>query len=250
MSVDTPEQLAGLERAGRVVAETIAAVRREAVPGVTTGALDAVAQAVFDHHGARSGPVLTYRYPGAICLSVDAEIVHGIPGGRRLRDGQLLTIDVAAEVDGYHADSATTIAVGQASGAARRLIAAARAALAAGIRAARPGATLRDVGAAVERVTEVRGFRVARELTGHGIGLRMHEPPTVFNWPAPYAEAGQELTDGLVLTIEPMIVAGEPRLITAPDGWTIRTADGALTAHEEHTVVIRGDGARVLTAAA
>jgi methionyl aminopeptidase len=131
VSVDSPEQLEGLRRVGRVVAETIAAVRRAALPGVTTGELDALAQAVFDRSGARSGPVLTYAYPGAICLSVGDEIVHG------------------------------------------------RAALAAGIRAAVPGATLRDLGAAVERATEARGFRVARELTGHGIGRRMHEPPTV-----------------------------------------------------------------------
>jgi methionyl aminopeptidase len=248
MSVDTPEQLAGLERAGRVVAETIATVRRAAVPGVTTGTLDAIAQEVFDRHGARSGPVLTYRYPGAICLSVDAEIVHGVPGERGLRDGQLLTIDVAAELDGYHADSATTIAVGQASPAARRLIAAGRAALAAGISAARAGATLRDVGAAVERVTEMRGFHVARELTGHGIGHRMHEPPTVYNWPAPYGDASRPLTEGLVFTIEPMIVAGPPQLVTAADGWTIRSADGALSTHEEHTVMVRRDRALVLTA--
>jgi methionyl aminopeptidase len=249
VSADTPEQLEGLERVGRVVAETIADVRRAAAPGVTTQALDAVAQAVLDRHGARSGPVLTYRYPGAICLSVDAEIVHAVPSARRLRDGQLLTIDVAAELDGFHADAATTVAVGRASASARRLMAAGRAALRAGIRAARPGATLRDVGAAVERATEARGFHVARELTGHGIGRRMHEPPTVFNWPAPYPEASLELAEGLVFTIEPMILAGRPRLVTEADGWTIRSADGALSTHEEHTVVVRGEGALVLTAA-
>jgi methionyl aminopeptidase len=248
MSVDTPEQLEGLRRAGRVVAATIAALRAAAVPGVTTGALDSLAAQVFAAHGARSGPVLTYRYPGAVCLSVDDEIVHAVPGPRRLRDGELLTIDVAAELDGYHADAATTVVVGSATPSAERLIAAARAALRAGMRAAQPGATLRDVGAAVERVTEARGYAVVRELTGHGIGRAMHEAPTVPNWPSPNADL--ELAEGMVFTVEPMIVAGDPTVRMDRDGWTIRTADGAISAHEEHTIMVSADGPVVLTAAA
>ena len=208
MSVDTPEQLDGLKRVGRVVAETIAAVRRAALPGVTTAELDAIAEGVFERHGARSGPILTYGYPGSICLSVDDEIVHGIPGSRTLRAGQLLTIDVAAELDGFHADDA------------------------------------------VEAAAEADGFKVARELTGHGIGREMHEPPTVFNWPAPFEEASLELTEGLVFTIEPMIAAGSPEFAAASDGWTIRSLDGALSTHEEHTVMVRRGGALVLTASA
>jgi methionyl aminopeptidase len=247
MSVDTPEQLEGLRRVGRVVAETIAAVRRAAVPGVTTRELDALAAAEFDRHGARSGPILTYGYPGSICLSVDDEIVHGIPGSRTLREGELLTIDVAAELDGYHADAATTIAIGAPAPEAGRLLASGRRALAAGIRAARPGATLREVGAAVEEAVEEDGFHVARELTGHGIGRRMHEPPTVFNWPAPFEEASERLTEGLVFTIEPMITAGSPRFAAAVDGWTIRSLDGARSTHEEHTVMVRRGSALVLT---
>ena len=178
MSVDTPEELEGLKRAGRVVAEAIAAVRAAAVPGVTTVELDAVAEAVFERHGARSGPILTYGYPGSICLSVDDEIVHGIPGSRVLRAGQLLTIDVAAELDGFHADAATTIAIGEPSAEAERLLAAGRRALAAGIEAARPGTTLRDVGAAIEASVERDGFQVARELTGTGSAARCtsHRP--------------------------------------------------------------------------
>ena len=250
MSVDTPEELEGLRRVGRVVAETIAAVRAAAVPGVTTAELDAVAEAVFDRHGARSGPILTYGYPGSICLSVDDEIVHGIPGSRVLREGQLLTIDVAAELDGFHADAATTISIGEPSEQAERLLAAGRSALAAGIRAARPGATLRDVGAAIEASVEGDGFHVARELTGHGIGREMHEPPTVFNWPAPFDEASERLSEGLVFTIEPMITTGEPRFAAASDGWTIRSLDGARSTHEEHTVMVRRGGALVLTGAA
>jgi methionyl aminopeptidase len=247
MSVDTPEELEGLQRVGRVVAETIAAVREAAVPGVTTAELDAIAQAVFERHGARSGPILTYDYPGSICLSIDDEIVHGIPGSRELRAGHLLTIDVAAELDGFHADTATTIAIGEPSPEADRLLAAGRRALAAGIEAARPGATLRDVGAAIEASVEWDGFHVARELTGHGIGRKMHEPPTVFNWPAPFEEASQRLTEGLVFTIEPMITAGDPQFAAAADGWTIRSLDGARSTHEEHTVMVRRGGALVLT---
>lgn len=250
VSVDSPEQLVGLKRVGRVVAETIAAVRGTVAPGVTTGQLDALAQAVFHRRGARSGPVLTYGYPGAICLSVDAEVVHGVPGPRRLREGQLLTIDVAAELDGFHADAAVTVAVGELPGASRRLIDAGTAALEAGVGAARSGATLRDVGAAIERVTYARGFHVARQLTGHGIGRAMHEPPTVFNWPAPTREADLELTEGLVFTIEPMILTGQPHLTTGADGWTVRDRNGALSTHAEHTVMIGPDGPLVLTAPA
>jgi methionyl aminopeptidase len=248
MSVETPEQLEGLRRIGRVVAITIAAVRDAAVVGVTTGELDSVAEAVFTRFGARSGPVLTYRYPGNICLSVDSQIVHGVPGAGRLRSGQLLTIDVAAELDGFHADAATTIAVGAPVAAVRPLLAAGRAALHAGIEAARPGATLRDVGAAIERTTNARGFHVARELVGHGIGRRMHEPPTVFNWPSPDPAADLQLTPGLVLTIEPMILTRPPELALEPDRWTIRDLHGTLSTHEEHTVVVGPGQPLVLTA--
>jgi methionyl aminopeptidase len=179
---------------------------------------------------------------------VDDEVVHGIPGPRRLRDGQLLTIDVALELDGYHADAATTVPIGDVDPARLRLVAATRAALRAGIRAARPGATLRDVGAAIERVARARGFHVARELTGHGIGRAMHEPPTVYNWPSP--EATDELTAGLVFTIEPMLLAGAPRIAMQSDGWTVSTLDGSASAHEEHTIMVSEDEPVVLTAAA
>jgi methionyl aminopeptidase len=247
MSVETAEQLEGLRRAGRVVAATISALREAVEPGITTAELDGIAAAVFATHGARSGPILTYRYPGSVCLSVDDEVVHGIPGRRVLREGQVLTLDVAAELDGYHADAATTVPVGTPDREARRLLAAARAALHAGMRAARPGASLRDVGAAIERTTEARGFRIVRELTGHGIGRKMHEAPTVYNWPAPGAT--ERLTTGLVFTVEPMIVAGSPRISLDRDGWTIRTADGSRSAHEEHTILVADEGPVVLTAA-
>jgi methionyl aminopeptidase len=248
MSVDTPDQLHGLRRAGRVVAATLEALRRAVSPGVSTGELDEIAAAVFAAHGARSGPILTYSYPASICVSVEDEVVHAIPGRRVLRAGQLVTLDVAAELDGYHADAATTVPVGFVDQRKRRLMSATRSALAAGIQAAQPGATLRDVGAAVERATRARGFRVIRELTGHGIGLAMHEEPTVPNWAAP--SATRRLTPGLVFTIEPMVAAGRPLVALDPDGWTVRTVDRSPSAHEEHTIMVAPGGPVVLTAAA
>jgi methionyl aminopeptidase len=247
MSVDSPEQLRGLRRVGRVVAETLGDLRGAVKPGVSTAELDRLAAEAFARHGARSGPILTYGYPGSVCISLDEEVVHGVPGDRVARAGELITLDVAAELDGYHADAAVTLAVGHVDARRRRLVSATRAALAAGIRAAQPGATLRDVGAAVERTARRRGFRVLRELTGHGIGYAMHEDPTVPNWAAP--DARTRLTPGLVFTIEPMLTVGTPRIVLQPDGWTIRTADMAPSAHEEHTIMVSKGGPVILTAA-
>jgi methionyl aminopeptidase len=247
MSVDTPEQMKGLERAGRVVAETLRSLRRAVAPGVTTDELGELAGEILAAHGARSGPILTYGYPASICVSVDDEVVHGIPGSRLLQRGQLVSIDVAAEVDGFHADAAVTVPVGSVDRNARRLIVATRAALWAGMRAAQPGATLRDVGAAIEGAARARGYQIFRELTGHGIGLAMHEAPTVYNWAA--ADATTRLSAGLVFTIEPMLTSGRTRLVLDRDGWTVRTADASRSAHAEHTIMVARNGPVVLTAA-
>jgi methionyl aminopeptidase len=248
MSVESPEQLRGLQRAGRVVAETLRVLRRAVAPGVTTAELDRLAAETFARLGARSGPILTYGYPGFVCISVEDQVVHGVPGPRVLRPGQLVTLDVAAEVAGYHADAAITIPVARVDPGRQRLMDATRAALNEGIRAARPGATLRDVGAAIEREARRRRFTVLRELTGHGIGLAMHEDPTVFNWPAPAART--RLTSGLVFTIEPMLTSGGPGLVLEDDGWTVRTADRALSAHQEHTIMVSRSGRPVVLTAA
>jgi methionyl aminopeptidase len=248
MSADRPQDIAGLRRAGRLVAATLAALTEAVEPGVSTGALDMIAADLFAAAGGRSGPILTYGYPGSICVSVDDEVVHGIPGRRVLRDGEIVTLDVAAELAGYHADAAVTVPVGSIDQPSEDLIAAAEAALAAGIRAARPGNTLRDVGAAVEQTTQAHGFRVFRELTGHGIGRRMHEDPTVVNWPDPRATT--LLTAGMVFTIEPMIGAGGTRMRLDADGWTIRTVDRSQSAHAEHTIIVAEDAPLVLTSLA
>ncbi len=246
MSVENPEQLEGLRRVGRLVAHTLGILRAAVRPGISTGELDRLAGETLSAHGAQSGPVLTYGYPGTICVSVSEEVVHGIPGPRRLRHGDLVTLDVAAELAGYHADAAVTVPVGRSSVEAERLMAATRVALAAGMAAAQPGAPLSAVGAAVQRVARERGFHIIPELAGHGIGRRMHEEPTVFNWPSP--EGDQLLGAGLVFTIEPMLAARDPRIVLGEDGWTVRTAGGGLSAHEEHTIMVAAGGPVVLTA--
>jgi methionyl aminopeptidase len=246
MSIETREQLAGMQAAGRVVAEALAAMRRAVRPGVTTAELDGEAARVFRRAGARSGPQLEYDFPGVTCISVNEEAIHGIPGERRLQAADLVKLDVTAELDGYYADACDSVPVGEANPLAARLVASARRALTAAMRVATAGAPLNRIGATVENSVNADGFAVCTELTGHGIGRRIHEPPTVPNTWLP--EHGQALTEGLVLTIEPVIAAGSGKVMGTSDGWTVRTADRSLSAHVEHTVVIRRGSPLVLTA--
>jgi methionyl aminopeptidase len=215
-------------------------------PGVTTAELDAVAADVFAAAGARSGPRLDYDFPGVTCISVNDEAVHGIPGPRALRDGDLVKLDVTAELDGFYTDACVTAGVGDVAASAQRLVACAERALAAALRVARAGTPLNAIGATVERIVTASGYGVCEALTGHGIGRRIHEPPDVPNHYV--AELDQPLLDGQVLTIEPIIAAGSGDIHDAGDGWTVVTADGSLSAHAEHTVVIGPDGPLILTA--
>lgn len=247
MSIETQAELDALRRVGRVVAETIAAVRQRLRPGVTTAEVDGIGGEVFARHGARSAPRDTYDFPGCLCLPVNEEAVHGIPGERVLRAGDLVAVDVTAELDGYIADACESLPVGPVDRSTERLRAAADAALRRGIAVACAGVPLRDVGAAVERVVEARGFAVLRDLQGHGVGRAIHEPPEIPSSGAPWAS--ERLTDGVVMTIEPIIGAGGREVVEAGDGWTIRTRDGARSAHAEHTIVITRDRPLVLTAA-
>jgi methionyl aminopeptidase len=244
VSIDHPDELAALRAVGRVVAETIRELARRVRPGVTTLELDEVAARVFAAHGARSGPRLDYDFPGTVCLSVDDEAVHGIPGPRRLRDGQLVKLDVTAELDGFYADACRTVGVGRVRPREQRLAAAAQSALRRGMDAATAGANVGAIGAAVETEVANRGFSVCAELTGHGIGRRIHEQPDVPN----VAWDGPPLTDGLVITIEPIIAAGAGDVYVDDDGWTVRTEDGSPSAHAEHTIVIT-EGAPILLTA-
>jgi methionyl aminopeptidase len=246
MSIESADDWKGLRRAGRVAHVTLEALEANVRPGVTTAALDAVAARVFAAHGARSAPAMLYGFPKTVLISVNDEVVHGIPGSRQLESGDLVKLDVTVEKDGYIADAARTVIVGSGSEQAQRLTACARAAFASALRVARAGARVNEIGRAVETEVRKRGFTVIRALTGHGVGRAIHEPPSVPNHYDPWQK--DVLTDGLVLTIEPIISAGSERVREDPDGWTVRTGDGSLSAHWEHTLVVTRERPVVLTA--
>jgi len=233
-----------MRRAGALVAHVLGILREHVRPGVTTGELDAVAAREVARAGARSAPAELVGFPGMICVSVEEEVVHGVPGAQRLREGELVTLDVTPLLDGLCADAAITVPVGRARPAARRLLRAADACLRAALRAAVTGAPLSAIGAATERTAAAHGATVYPELRGHGVGRTMHEPSSVPNVLVPRLR--RPLGDGLVLAIEPMLGRGGRALAVRDDGWTIATADGSLSAHVEHTVVVGREGPVVL----
>ena len=247
MSIESERDRKGLVAAGLVVRRVLAAMRRRVRPGVSTAELDAVARRVLRQNGARHAPRHHYGFPGDSCISVNDEAVHGIPGSRVLRPGDLVKLDVVAEKDGYMADAAVTVGVPPVSAENQRLMDCARAAFQKAMEVARAGNRVSEIGRAVEAEVERHGFTVLRDLAGHGIGRRIHEPPSVpnhFDW-----RARQVLTEGLVIAVEPMVTAGAGRVVEDRDGWTIRTADGGMAAHHEHTVVITRGAPLLLTAA-
>jgi methionyl aminopeptidase len=252
VTLKSAAEIAVMREAGRVVGRTLAAVAAAARPGVRLVELDELAAQSMADAGAKPS-FLGYHpswaptpYPGVLCLSVNEQIVHGLPTRRALVDGDLLSIDCGASIDGYHGDAATTVPVGAADEASRLLMATTEAALAAGIAAARPGGRLGDISYAVEQVARAGGYGLPDGLGGHGIGTAMHEDPHVPNTGRP--RRGRPLVEGLVLAIEPMLMAGGGRRCrTAADGWTVVTVDGTRAAHAEHTVAITADGPVVLT---
>jgi methionyl aminopeptidase len=248
MSIESESDWKGLRRVGRVVRLVLDALEKAARPGVTTAALDAIAAAIFREHGARSAPAVVYGFPGTVLLSVNDEVVHGIPGARELRDGDLVKLDVTAELDGYVADAARTVVVGSGSATARRLRECARAAFTHALGVARAGNPVNEIGRAVQAEVRRHGFWVVPGLDGHGTGRTIHEPPRVANVFDPRQK--DRLSEGLVLTIEPIISAGPAEPVEDEDGWTIRTSDGSLAAHYEHTLVITRGRPVLLTAAA
>ena len=245
MSITSPEQLEKLRACGRIVAKALRAMAIAVRPGVTTAELAAIGSKVLAEHGARSSPPMVYSFPGDVCISVNDEVVHGIPGGRVLQPGDLVKLDLTAEKDGYHTDSAMTVQVPPTTTAASNLTHCAEQAFRQSLAAARAGNPVREIGRAVEREVRRRGYHVIRELGGHGIGHTIHEEPSVPNYPDPFARA--QLTEGLVLTIEPIIAAGTSRITLDADKWTVRTGDGSLAAHHEHTLVITRGKPIVLT---
>ena len=246
MSIETAGDWTGLKRIGRIVRLTLDALVRHARAGISTTELDEVARRVMRQYGARSAPALVYGFPGAVLISVNDEVVHGIPGPKRLQSGDVVKLDVTLEKDGYVADAARTVIVDEGTDAAKRLVACAEAAFRAGAAVAHAGTRVNEIGRAIEREVRRAGFAVVHGLTGHGVGRTIHEPPTVPNFYDPWVR--DVLTEGLVLTIEPLICTGKAAAITDDDGWTVRTKDGGLAAHHEHTLVITRGTPVLLTA--
>jgi methionyl aminopeptidase len=237
-----------MRAAGRVVAEMHACIREAVRSGVTTGDLDRIGREVLERRGARSNFLGYHGYPAVICASKNSVVVHGIPGDSpedRLDEGDIVSIDCGAIVDGWHGDAAFTVGVGTISPEAVRLIDVAEQALAAAITVMRPGNRVGDVGAAVEGVVTASGFDFIRDYCGHGIGRAMHEWPDVPNFGRP--GRGPKLAPGVVLAIEPMVVAGLADVYTADDGWSVITENGAWAAHTEHTVAVTDNGPEILT---
>ncbi len=234
-----------MRRAGRVVAEVLGLVEEELRPGVSTSRLDRIAEEHIRKAGGTPSFKGYYGFPSSLCISIDREVVHGIPGDRTIANGQVVSIDAGAIIDGYHGDAARTFIVGDASPEARELVATTRRALEAGIAAAVSGNRIWDISAAVEDVALPRGYGVVRPYVGHGIGTAMHEEPQVPNYRT--KTKGIELAPGICLAIEPMFTLGSADVETLADGWTVVTRDGSVAAHFEDSVAVTEDGPEVLT---
>ncbi len=247
ITIKSARELEAMARAGQIVGDTLALMHRSVEPGMSTEDLDNIAEAfIRSHDGARPSFKGLYGFPKTLCTSINEEIVHGIPSPKRvLREGSTVSVDVGVCIDGLHADSATTIPVGEIAPEHERLLRVTRASLEAGIAQAKVGNHVGDIGHAVQQVAEAAGFGVVRELVGHGIGTAFHEEPQVPNFGSP--RRGPRLLEGMTLAIEPMITLGSPATRTLSDKWTVVTADGSLSAHFEHTVAILADGPRILT---
>lgn len=247
MTVEHDDDLEGLRRASRAVADARDAMLAAVAPGITTGDLDAIGRDTLRAHGARSAPQEAYRFPGWTCISVNDEAAHGIPSLRRhLHEGDLVNVDVSAVVDGYWSDTGASAPVGQVSDEATRLLEATRLAQADAMAVARAGRPIRHIGRAVERRARRHGFTVVANLCGHGVGRFIHEPPSVSS-----VEDRSDRTvlwEGLVLAVEPFLSTGADLVHESADGWTLRTPDGSRTAQFEHTIVVTGGAPLVLTA--
>jgi methionyl aminopeptidase len=243
------QEIDKMRRAGRVVAEVLALVESELKPGVTTGYLDEIAERhirnaggtpSFKGYGDRRNP-----FPASLCISIDDEVVHGIPGNRVVKEGQVVSIDAGAIIDGWHGDAARTFVVGASEPEVKELIDTTRLAMMAGIAAAVPGARIGDISAAIEDVAKPRGYGIVRQFVGHGIGTEMHQEPQVPNYRV--GPRGMELVPGICLAIEPMLTLGSHEVGIRPDGWTVVTRDGSTAAHFEHTIAVTDDGPVILT---
>jgi methionyl aminopeptidase len=251
IDIKSEKELDNMRQAGRIVAEILKIMAEQAKPGMKTKEMDIIAEKELKKRGAESSFKGYRGYPATVCVSVNDEIVHGIPGDRVLKDGDIVSLDFGAIYNNYHGDAAITIPVGQISSEARRLIDTTRDTLNVGIQAARAGARLGDVSAAIQTYAEAQGYSLVRDYTGHGIGRKMHEDPQIPNTTyAPYGlnrGTGPTLKKGMTLALEPMLNAGGWQVRVADDQWTVRTADGRLSAHFEHTIAVDDKEAEILT---
>lgn len=237
MTIDSPEDIARLKRVGRVVALALKAMQEAVCPGITTQELDDIGLAVLNEHGARSAPRLAYNFPGVTCISINDEAAHGIPGSRQVQPGDLVNLDVSAELDGYYGDAAVTVAVPPVEPRRHNLVRTAQHALQRAIATAQAGKPLNGIGRVIEAEARKNGFTTIRDLGGHGVGRGIHEDPhNVANYYNPLDR--RMLREGTVLTIEPFITTGATHVYTDHDGWTLKTTDGSLSAQFEHTLVI------------
>lgn len=246
MSIESEKDLTALKRIGRIVALVLSEMRQRLQPGMTTAELDAIGQAVLDRHGARSAPQLVYSFPAATCISLNDEAAHGVPGDRIIRAGDLVNLDVSAELDGYFADAALTIVVPPISTLKHNLCHWAQRAQRQAIAAAQAGRPINVIGQAAERSARQGGFKIISELTGHGVGRHIHEEPSIPSFNAPWAR--QHLTEGLVITVEPFLSTGAKHVVTDANGWTLKTPDGSLSAQYEHTIVVTRGRPIIVTA--
>jgi methionyl aminopeptidase len=234
-----------LARVNALVAQVLSELMAAAAPGVTTKALDRLAERRLTEAGAAPAFKGYHGYPATICASVNDEVIHGIPSARELREGDILSIDMGARLDGYFGDSAVTVPIGRIAPEAERLLVVTQTALDRAVSVVRPGARVQDIGATVQQFVESQGYSVVREFVGHGIGTSLHEEPQIPNYGT--AGRGSRLAEGMVLAIEPMVTAGKAGVKVLKDGWTAVTKDGSLAAHFEHTVVVTPGGCRILT---
>lgn len=245
ITIKSRRELRAMERAGAIVGNTLTLLRASVVPGITTGELNRIADDNIRRHGAVPTFLGYQGFPAAICASVNEEIVHGIPGKRELKEGDIIKMDVGATIDGFIGDAAISVAVGPVSAAAQRLMDDTKASLHAGIAAAQPGQRVGDIGAAVQGYAEPLGYGVVRGFVGHGVGRHLHEDPQVPNYGEP--GKGALLRPGMCICIEPMLNIGAQDATILDDNWTVVTADGSLSAHFEHTLAITREGPKILT---
>lgn len=248
MTIESDKDMAGLLRIGKIVGLTLKKMQAACRPGITTGELDAIGAAFLKAEGARSAPIVTYKFPGWTCISLNDEAAHGIPGSRVVQVGDLVNIDVSAELDGYFADTGATMPMLPVASVKQKLMDCAQTALQKGIAAAKAGRPIYEIGRAMENTVRGCGFKIIRDLPGHGVGRKLHEPPSV---PGFYTSRAKELLcEGMVLTIEPFVSTKASRIYTAPDGWTLKTPDGSPAAQFEHTVIITKGQPILITAVA